>query len=692
MKKISVILLISLLIFQFVPKNIFASEIIENKNALLTEETEERILKGDESGTIDDEEEIGVGETTFESLEEIGVNDPISEFNQHQQEILNQFSEEKESTSSNMEEKEAGNKQSKVDLVSDDLEETKKLPAQTQKTSEITIYASTQQFIQLTGIAVSKTTPVYANMDRTKVLKNYKQGHILKYRPFTDEWHQATVYIDGELKKGYINTKDVETETSSPKTLQGIGIKGPTKVYAKASTTAKTLKNYKNGHILKYRTFTSNWYAATVYINGKANTGYIHAKDVETIATPQNLQGVGLRDSTPIYVNASTSSRILKTYSYGHVLKYRTFTSNWYAATVYINGKPQTGYIYKNDVVGKNVALTGYGKMDPTTVYSGTSKNSTKLKSYAIGSTLKYRPYKNGWFQATVMYNGKWTTGYISTKDVGPNKPVIYGYGHASPTTVYSKTSKNSTKLKSYQLGASLKYRPYNNKWYEATVKHNGKWVTGYIHKDDVASTKPKLNVADKLNTVSNNNQLILVTSKGYNTSKAKIETYERDAKGRWILRLSVSGHIGKNGFATDKTEGDGKSPVGKYSIGTAFGQKGDPGTKLSFRSITSDDVWVDDPNSQLYNTWQSRSKTSSQWNSAESMDHRLYTYGFVINYNKNPIVRNKGSAIFLHTGNSYTVGCTATSEANVISIMQWLDPKKNPVIIQTPEARLGSY
>src|SRR5699024_1545419 len=136
----------------------------------------------------------------------------------------------------------------------------------------------------------------------------------------------------------------------------------PTKVYAKASTTAKTLKNYKSGHILKYRTFTSNWYVATVYINGKAHTGYIHAKDVETIVTPQTLQGVGLKDSTPIYANASTNSHILKTYDYGHILKYRTFTSNWYVATVYINGKPQTGYIHKNDVVGKDGALMGYGQ------------------------------------------------------------------------------------------------------------------------------------------------------------------------------------------------------------------------------------------------------------------------------------------------------------------------------------------
>lgn len=194
------------------------------------------------------------------------------------------------------------------------------------------------------------------------------------------------------------------------------------------------------------------------------------------------------------------------------------------------------------------------------------------------------------------------------------------------------------------------------------------------------------------MNTIEYNNQLILVTSKGYNTDKAKIETYERNAKGRWIRKLSVSGHIGENGFATNKVEGDGKSPIGKYSLGTAFGQKDNPGTKLPFKSITNDDVWVDDPNSQLYNTWQSKSKTSSHWKSAENMNHELYTYGFVINYNTNPVVQNKGSAIFFHVGNSYTVGCTSTSEANVISIMKWLDPKKNPVIIQTPENDLDKY
>ncbi|GGM39993.1 hypothetical protein GCM10011351_27690 [Paraliobacillus quinghaiensis] len=196
---------------------------------------------------------------------------------------------------------------------------------------------------------------------------------------------------------------------------------------------------------------------------------------------------------------------------------------------------------------------------------------------------------------------------------------------------------------------------------------------------------------ADKLQTVDSNNQLILVTANGFNTSSAKIQTFERNSDGEWDQVLSVSGHIGKNGFSNNKVEGDGKSPTGKYSIGTAFGRTGNPGTKLSFRQITADDVWVDDPNSSLYNTWQSRKATEGQWDSAENMDINAYTYGFVINYNSSR-VPGSGSAIFFHISSGHTLGCTGVSKGNVVSILKWLDPSKNPVIVQTPVSQLGQY
>ncbi len=75
----------------------------------------------------------------------------------------------------------------------------------------------------------------------------------------------------------------------------------------------------------------------------------------------------------------------------------------------------------------------------------------------------------------------------------------------------------------------------------------------------------------------------------------------------------------------------------------------------------------------------------------AENMKIGAYANGFVINYNTQR-TPGKGSAIFFHIGNSYTLGCTATSEANVVKIMKWLDPAKNPVIIQTPTQNISNY
>lgn len=72
-------------------------------------------------------------------------------------------------------------------------------------------------------------------------------------------------------------------------------------------------------------------------------------------------------------------------------------------------------------------------------------------------------------------------------------------------------------------------------------------------------------------------------------------------------------------------------------------------------------------------------------------MMHRLYNYGFTMNYNTNQ-TPGKGSAIFFHVGNSYTVGCTAMGQSNIVQLMQWIDPSKKPIIIQTPESQLSKY
>lgn len=580
--------------------------------------------------------------------------------------------------------------------VDQDLEEVEEELTDEADEVEEQVVETRQLITTLRGVALKAPTAVRQSKNQaSKALKTYSKGHILIYREAPGDWYEATVYLNGKPTKGYIYKSDVENITPNGKHLNGFSTKVPLNVYKKADRASGHWKSYGYGSKLIYKEFSKNWYEATVYVSGKAQTGYIHKSDVSA-SEPGALKpifGYGQVNPTRVYERTSKKSKTLKSYKRGSRLKYEDYDGTWYKATVYLKGKPVTGYIHKNDVnlnkPAQVVTINGYGHASPTRVYQKTNKNSRVLKSYKKGSKLKYQKYNGTWYKATVYLNGKPQTGYIHKNDVNVNQPSFFGYAQKNKTYVYASKSKGSKKLKGYNSGVKLKYKRHNSNWHEATVYLNGKAVKGYISNYDVANTKP--NMADKLKTIDGNNQLVLVTAGGYGTNKARIRTYERNKSGTWTLKISAPAHLGKNGFASNKREGDGKSPVGKYTFGTAFGQRGNPGTKLPFKNITSRDVWVDDPKSVHYNTWQYKENNKGLWNSAENMNHRLYTNGVVINYNtaQTPY---KGSAIFLHVGNSYTAGCTATAESHVVSIMKWLDPKKKPVIIQTVEKDLGKY
>lgn len=201
-----------------------------------------------------------------------------------------------------------------------------------------------------------------------------------------------------------------------------------------------------------------------------------------------------------------------------------------------------------------------------------------------------------------------------------------------------------------------------------------------------------KANLPIAFKNLGNSKQVILVTTDSYSARQANIKTFEK-VNGNWQQVHSMTGAIGKHGFTNAKQEGDGKSPVGKYSIGTAFWRDSNPRTKLPYRQITANDIWIDDADSTLYNTWQTKQFAQGRYKSAENMDIPQYDYGFVINYNTKRVPK-KGSAIFFHVlgSSGYTEGCTATSKDNVLKILRWLDPKKAPVIIQTPVSGLHNY
>ena len=198
--------------------------------------------------------------------------------------------------------------------------------------------------------------------------------------------------------------------------------------------------------------------------------------------------------------------------------------------------------------------------------------------------------------------------------------------------------------------------------------------------------------ITDRTTQIGESKQLIFATNRDPSSFVVTIHALERD-NGIWRLVIpAFTGSIGERGFAAidDKREGDGKSPSGIFPLGIAFGYNPSVETKLPYRQATGDDFWVDDVNSEDYNKWVKGEPNAASWEKMKREDDQ-YKYGVVIEYNMHPIVKGKGSAIFLHVwnGGDSTLGCVSMPEEMVLEILGWLDPAKKPLIIMGTESEL---
>ena len=134
---------------------------------------------------------------------------------------------------------------------------------------------------------------------------------------------------------------------------------------------------------------------------------------------------------------------------------------------------------------------------------------------------------------------------------------------------------------------------------------------------------------------------------------------------------------LGRNGIKKRKQEGDGCTPEGTYSFGPLY-YRSDRIKRLKTYfnpiPIEKDMFWSDYPKSKHYNKLV-RFKDSSYENLYKE-DH-TYDIFLVINYNISPIIKGKGSAIFLHLAKkdfSPTSGCIALKKDCLFRILEKLD------------------
>jgi L,D-peptidoglycan transpeptidase YkuD (ErfK/YbiS/YcfS/YnhG family) len=207
-----------------------------------------------------------------------------------------------------------------------------------------------------------------------------------------------------------------------------------------------------------------------------------------------------------------------------------------------------------------------------------------------------------------------------------------------------------------------------------------------------VAPAPPQPLLVEQLANVGNAQQVVIVTSTGWGTSHATLQTFEKDA-GKWrAVFPATPALIGRSGFSANRTEGDGTTPTGRYGFGTMFGQQPNPGVAFPYRRPDAQSVWVGDSTSPFYNTWQENAALVGE-HLASASYARPYAYAAVINFNATPVVPYKGSAIFLHVSTgSATAGCVSIAQSSLLPVLRWLDPAKAPVIVMGPSSVIRQY
>ena len=131
---------------------------------------------------------------------------------------------------------------------------------------------------------------------------------------------------------------------------------------------------------------------------------------------------------------------------------------------------------------------------------------------------------------------------------------------------------------------------------------------------------------------------------------------------------------IGKSGITSSKKEGDLATPKGTFSLGLLYYRKDRIKriqSKIKKRIIKKNMGWCDDSRSNKYN----REINFPFKYGAEALYRKDKIYDLFINikYNFWPVIKKKGSAIFLHIADSNykpTTGCVAISKNNFMKIL----------------------
>ena len=139
--------------------------------------------------------------------------------------------------------------------------------------------------------------------------------------------------------------------------------------------------------------------------------------------------------------------------------------------------------------------------------------------------------------------------------------------------------------------------------------------------------------------------------------------------------QYKVKCSVGKRGIGSKKKEGDLITPIGQYKIKYILYRKDRVKkiqSKLRKITIKKNMGWCNDPKSKKYNKLVNLPFNYSYEQLFKK--ENIYDIILVLNYNMNPVKKDKGSAIFIHVAKKYykrTQGCVAVKKSDLLKILR---------------------
>lgn len=212
------------------------------------------------------------------------------------------------------------------------------------------------------------------------------------------------------------------------------------------------------------------------------------------------------------------------------------------------------------------------------------------------------------------------------------------------------------------------------------------------------------------LTHVGDARQVVIVSAPSWRATHGRLSAWSRTAHGWKRVWGPVPATLGARGLvpAAQRRQGTSTTPAGTFAITSAFGRLADPGTRLPYRRLTSQDAWPYYPaDPTTYNVFQDAAHDWSAYgNQVEHLERKgqQYDYVAVLDYNlpTGPITRGAdgvrhaadpantkaGGGIFLHASNGrLTTGCVSIPESDMKRVLAWLRP--GAVIVIGPRGEL---